>query len=152
MTRFYAIIVLKYEDILMKAAEYFNNGYSCSESIIMWAVDEGLVPKDLLAVATPFSGGMGSGCLCGAISGAQMVLGYLYGRENSLGNETLARAKAKEFIKRFTDEHKATCCRVLTRGLDMASLERKSHCTNMVDFCEKLVKDLCNSSNSGILS
>ena len=57
--------------------------------------------------------------------------------------------KAKEFIKRFTDEHKATCCRVLTRGLDMASLERKSHCTNMVDFCEKLVKDLCNSSNSG---
>ena len=39
-------------------------GYSCSESIVMEAIEKGLVPKELLPVATSFSGGMGSGCLC----------------------------------------------------------------------------------------
>ena len=68
----------------MKATEYFNNGYSCSESILMEAIDDGIVPQELLPIATSFSGGMGAGCLCGAIAGAQIILGYLYGKNNSL--------------------------------------------------------------------
>ena len=94
----------------MKAAEYFNNGYSCSESIIMEAIEKGLVPEELLSVATSFSGGMGSGCLCGAIAGSQMVLGYVLGRSNA--------------------------------GLDMASPERKAHCTNMVNDCSKILEEM----------
>ena len=135
----------------MKASEYFNNGYSCSESMIKWAIDEGLVSEDLLSVATPFSGGMGSGCLCGAIAGAQMIIGSQFGRENKYGNDVLARVKAKELIQRFMETHKATCCRVLTRGMEMGSPERKAHGTNMVNDCENLVKDLLKSEISGIL-
>lgn len=119
----------------MKAAEYFNNGYSCSESIVMEAIEKGLVPEEVLPMATSFSGGMGSGCLCGAIAGAQMVLGYTLGREN-------ARAAAKQFILEFMKNHKATCCRVLTRGMDMASPERKAHCTNMVNDCSKILNEM----------
>ena len=119
----------------MEACEYFNSGYSCSESMIMWAVEKGLVNKDLLPVATSFSGGMGSGCLCGAVAGSQMRIGALYGKENMAGNEVLARAKAKELVQRFVETNKATCCRVLTRGFDMASPDRKAHCTNMVEQC-----------------
>ena len=126
----------------MRAAEYFNNGFSCSESMIKWAVDEGLVSEELLPVATPFSGGMGVGCLCGAVAGAQMIVGNLFGRENKNGNEVLARVKAKELIQRFMETHKATCCRVLTRGLEMGSPERKAHCTNMVNDCQKLVEEI----------
>ena len=135
----------------MKAAEYFNNGYSCSESMIKWAIDEGLVSEDLLAVATPFSGGMGAGCLCGAIAGAQMIIGAQFGRDNKSGNDNTARIKAKELIQKFLETHKATCCRVLTKGLDMGSLERKAHCTNMVDDCENIIKELLNSKKSSIL-
>ena len=126
----------------MKACEYFNNGYSCSESMIKWAIDEGLVSDELLSVATPFSGGMGSGCLCGAIAGAQIIIGSQFGRENKYGNDVLARVKAKELIQRFMETHKATCCRVLTRGMEMGSPERKAHCTNMVDHCQKLIEEL----------
>ena len=126
----------------MKACEYFNNGYSCSESMIKWAIDEGLVSEELLPVATSFSGGMGSGCLCGAVAGAQMIIGSQFGRENKYGNETIARMKAKELIQRFMEKHKATCCRVLTRGMEMGSPERKAHCTNMVEYCQKLVEEL----------
>ena len=117
----------------------------------MWAVEKGLVNKDLLPVATSFSGGMGSGCLCGAVAGSQMIIGALYGKENMAGNEVLARAKAKELVQRFVETNKATCCRVLTRGFDMASPDRKAHCTNMVEQCQKLVEDLCISEKSGIL-
>lgn len=126
----------------MKAAEYFNQGYSCSESIIMEAIEKGLVPEEILSVATSFSGGMGSGCLCGAVAGSQIVIGYLYGRNNKVGNEVQARAKAKQFISEFTKNHKATCCRVLTRGMDMISPERKAHCTNMVDDCSKILNEM----------
>lgn len=126
----------------MKASEYFNNGYSCSESMIKWAIDEGLVSEELLPVATSFSGGMGVGCLCGAVAGAQMIIGSQFGRENKTGNDTIARIKAKEFIKRFMETHQATCCRVLTRGLVVGSPERKAHCTNMVEHCQKFVEEL----------
>ena len=126
----------------MKATEYFNNGYSCSESLIMWAIDEGLVSEELLPVATSFSGGMGSGCLCGAIAGAQMIIGSLYGRNNKHGNDLIARVKAKELVQNFTEKHGATCCRVLTRGMEFSGPNRKAHCTNMVDECQNLVEKL----------
>lgn len=126
----------------MKAAEYFNQGYSCSESIIMEAIEQGIVPKELLSVATSFSGGMSSGCLCGAIAGSQIVLGWLYGKNNKNGNDVQARALAKQFIEEFKKSHKATCCRVLTAGMDMASPERKAHCTNMVNDCSKILAEI----------
>ncbi len=126
----------------MKAAEYFNNGYSCAESVVMEAIEKGIVPKELLSVATAFSGGMGSGCLCGAIGASQIVIGHLFGRENQGGNEVKARALAKQFIEEFKKNHPATCCRVLTRGMDMASPERKAHCTNMVDECSKILEEM----------
>ncbi len=56
-----------------KAVNFYKQGYSCSESIILASIDEGLCDKNLLSVATAFSGGMSSGCLCGAVAGAQMV-------------------------------------------------------------------------------
>ena len=126
----------------MKAAEYFNQGYSCSESIIMEAVEKGLVPKELLSVATSFSGGMGLGCLCGAIAGSQIVLGWLFGKNNQNNNDPNARMLAKQFIEEFKKSHKATCCRVLTAGMDMASPERKAHCTNMVNDCSKILEEM----------
>ena len=126
----------------MKAGEYFNNGYSCSESMIKWAIDEGLVSEDILPLATPFSGGMGVGCLCGAIAGAQMIIGAQFGRENKYGNENLARIKAKELMQKFMEKHKTTCCRVLTRGMEFSGPNRKAHCTNMVNDCQKIVEEL----------
>jgi C_GCAxxG_C_C family probable redox protein len=127
----------------MEPVEYFTQkGYSCAESVIQGAIDKGIVPAELLPVATSFSGGMGSGCLCGAISASQVIIGYLFGRNNKQGNDVTARIKAKEFIDEFKKNHKATCCRVLTAGMDMASPERKAHCANMVDECSKILEEI----------
>ena len=121
------------------ALEYFKNGYSCSESITQAAVDLGLADKTLVSAATSFSGGMSSGCLCGAVAGAQMVLGILYGRYK----DNTARAKAKELYDKFVSVHKATCCRILTKNFkDFHSPERRNHCTNMVEFCAKTLDEM----------
>lgn len=129
-----------------KAIENFKSGYSCSESVVKAAVDEGLVPLELLSCATSFSGGMGSGCLCGAIAGAQIVIGYIHGK----GKTEYARALAKEFIEKFKENHKATCCKVLTHGLDFHSKERKAHCVNMVSASAEILTNLLDKAKETV--
>ena len=65
-----------------RATEYFKNGYSCSESVVKAAIDKGLVHESALPLATAFSGGIGSGCLCGAVAGMQIIIGAMYGRDD----------------------------------------------------------------------
>lgn len=128
--------------MIEKALENFRNGNSCSESIVKAAIDEGLCDENLFPAATSFSGGMGSGCLCGAISGAQIVIGYLYGKNNKFNNPVCAREKAKAFIEKFKEKHNATCCRVLSKNFEFHSPERKKHCENMVETAAKLLEEL----------
>ena len=121
-----------------KAVDYYlNHGYSCAESVLKAASDDGLCPKELLSCATAFSGGMASGCVCGAVAAAQIVNGYNFGRENSKGNEVLARENAKKIVEEFKKRNKVTCCRVLSKGFEGA--ERKAQCSKFVsDACEIL--------------
>lgn len=125
-----------------EAVNYYKNGLSCSESVVHAAIDKGLCDKSLLAVATAFSGGMSSGCICGAVAGAQMVLGANFGKQNSKNNEEIARAKAKEFIEEFKTKRKATCCRVLTAGLEFGSPERKQNCASLVAECSEILEKM----------
>ena len=125
-----------------EAIKYHQQGYSCSESVIMAAVEAGICDKSLLAVATSFSGGMSSGCLCGAVAGAQMVIGYNFGKENKNGNDVSAKPKAKEFIDEFKKNRKATCCKVLTAGYDFNSPERRENCENLVAECAEILDSM----------
>lgn len=124
------------------AVNYYRQGFSCSESVVHAAMDEGLCEKNLLPVATAFSGGLSSGCLCGAVGGAQIVLGSVFGKGNSKGNEELARAKAKEFVDEFKKNRKATCCKVLSAGMEFNSPERKQNCTKIVEECAQILDNL----------
>ena len=124
------------EDVI----KYYMNGYSCSESIVKYAIEKGLCPEDLLSCATPFSAGMSSGCLCGAVAGAQLILGYLFGRGNKLSNEVCARAKAKELVEEFKKRNKVTCCKALTAGLE--GMQRKEHCCKMVSDAAEILDEL----------
>ena len=123
-----------------KAIENYKNGYSCSESVVKAAIDSGLCDEALLSCATSFSAGMSSGCLCGAVAGAQLVLGYNFGRNNSKGNEITARAKAKSLVEEFKNRNKVTCCKALTAGLE--GMERKQHCFKMVSDAAEILEEL----------
>lgn len=121
------------------APRYFNEGFSCSEAIVKSAVEMGLADESLVSVATSFSGGMSSGCLCGAVAGSQMVLGLLHGKYK----DNCARSLAKEFYQRFTKTHKVACCKVLSAGFsDFHGPERKKHCTNLVYECGLILDEM----------
>lgn len=117
------------------ALKYFKEWYSCSESIIMAAAEKGYCSKDLVNISTPFSGGMSSGCLCGAIAASQMVIGACFERD-------LSKFMAKEFITKFKNRHKATCCKILSHGLASGSPERREYCKNYVSDCAEILEEL----------
>ncbi len=129
---------MKTKTLSDSAVEHFLNGFSCSEGVVQAAVEHGYCDESLVGVATSFSGGMGSGCLCGAIAGAQMVIGSEHGRDKT----GLARQKAAKLVHEFQKEHKVTCCRILTKGFEFGSPERKNHCTAMVQTAAKILEEV----------
>lgn len=125
-----------------KAIKHFlQDGFSCSESVMMAAIEKGLVEESLLNCASSFSGAMSSGCLCGTIAASQMIIGAIHGRNKS----GMARKLAKEFVDKFKEKNKATCCRVLSGKFEHHSPERKQNCAKLVassiDILEEILKN-----------
>ncbi len=92
-------------------------------------------------------------CICGAVAGAQIVIGANYGKQKTKNNEEEARSKAKEFVEEFKKNRKATCCKVLTAGMEFGSPERKQNCSKLVEECseilDKMVKQRqCHPENT----
>ena len=90
---------------------------------------------------------MGSGCLCGAVAGAQMIIGLLHGKTK----DNQARALAREFYQKFIETHKVTCCKVLTKNFDdFHSKERKEHCANMVYDSAKILDEILEKARQSV--
>lgn len=124
------------EKVRRDAEEYFRTGgYYCSEAIVA-SVRDNLatdMPEALIAAASGFPVGVGrSKCMCGAVSGGVMSLGYVFGRTGPSTpadpKSVRALAAANELQQAFRDSHRVLCCSVHTRGMDMASGEHKAQC------------------------
>lgn len=118
------------------AEGYFRRGeYYCSEAIVA-AVRDNLapeMPEALIAAASGFPVGVGrSKCMCGAVSGGVLALGYLFGRTSPSNpadpQSVKTLACANELQQAFRDSHRVLCCSVHTHGMDMASGEHKAQC------------------------
>lgn len=115
------------------AEELFRKGdFFCSEAIVSsirsnFELD---MPEEMIAMASGFPVGIGrSKCVCGAVSGAILCLGYFFGRTKGGDpkvNKTLELAN--ELQASFKENHKVLCCKVLTHGMDMGSGEHKAQC------------------------
>lgn len=131
-----------------KAAEYFNNGCSCSESIIRGAYELNIINEKfdielLNAIASPFSGGMGgTGCLCGAVSGTQIVLGITAGRKDPNSDPHGIRNLSRELVEKFKAKRKATCCRVLSAPYKDNPVARKQNCTELVKEAAEILEGI----------
>jgi C_GCAxxG_C_C family probable redox protein len=119
---------------IKKTAEgYYRDGdYFCSEAIVRTIRDEFdlPLPDDVVAMASGFPVGIGAaGCTCGAIAGGVMALGLFFGRtEPRQASVQTAMARAKELHDLFKERHKSTCCRVLTKGMELGSPVHMEQC------------------------
>ena len=78
-----------------KALDYFARGYHCSQSVLAAFADEcGLTETQALKLGGCFGSGMRKGEVCGACTGALMVLGALYGQYDKSDPESKLLADA----------------------------------------------------------
>ncbi|MCL2425833.1 MAG: C-GCAxxG-C-C family protein [Oscillospiraceae bacterium] len=120
------------------AEEVFRiGGFYCSEAIvssIRMNFDPSM-PKELIKSASGFPIGVGrSKCMCGAISGAIIALGYFFGRgaqsadaDDTKGNKCMELSY--ELQDSFRKNHQGTlCCHIHVEGMDLLNAEHKKQC------------------------
>jgi C_GCAxxG_C_C family probable redox protein len=108
-----------------RAVEKFRQGYNCSQAVVTaFAEDYGVNEETAALVARGFGGGMGrTGGVCGAVSGAVMVIG-LSTREITDTDQAKQQAYAlvREFFRRFRERRPSLQCRDLL-GYDIGDPE-----------------------------
>jgi C_GCAxxG_C_C family probable redox protein len=108
----------------------------------------GLDRESALRIAGGFGGGMGRlGEVCGAVSGAFMVIGLKYGKSHPDNDESETKEKAYalvyEFADRFRAHHGSILCRELL-GCDISTPEGQAQAREKGMFsnlCPKLVQN-----------
>jgi C_GCAxxG_C_C family probable redox protein len=121
------------EKIRLTAEEYYRSGdFYCSEAVIKTIKDAfGLpVSDDVIALASGFPVGIGgAGCTCGAVSGAVMSLGMVFGRTRPKDCKVERAMKlSRELHDIFKKRHKCLCCRTLNRYMIMGSSRQMKQC------------------------
>ncbi|HSG27636.1 MAG TPA: C-GCAxxG-C-C family protein [Candidatus Krumholzibacterium sp.] len=113
-------------DRIERAEKYFRDGYACSQSVFTpWAVDAGMDEETALRISSSFGGGIGRMAgMCGAVTGAFMVLGLRFGRAEADDHESRDRNydKVREFARIFREENGDLACSNLL-GADISTPE-----------------------------
>ncbi|MEG0855301.1 MAG: C-GCAxxG-C-C family (seleno)protein [Terrisporobacter sp.] len=133
----------------VEEAKYiFNNGLACSESVI-YAVKKNFeldLPDEVIAMGSGFPWGLGRAyCICGALAGGTMCLGYFFGRTTP-GDPKINKCFdiTKEFHDAFVEFADAPCCGKITEGLDRENNGHKLRCTEIVGKAtEKVCEIVC---------
>ena len=108
------------------AVSRFKDGFSCSQAVFSaYATQFGLNRETALKIAGTFGGGMGHmGETCGAVTGAFMVIGLIYGRTIAGDRQSQEKTDSlvHEFVDRFKSRNGSIVCRELL-GYDLSTPE-----------------------------
>ena len=108
-----------------KALDYFERHFHCSQAILAAYADEcGLTEEQALKLGGCFGSGMRKGEVCGACTGALMVLGALYGQsdEADLRTRELSNKVNDEMMERFAERAGSYLCNKIL-GCDVSTEE-----------------------------
>lgn len=126
----------KNDKIRAHAEQMYRDGeFYCSEAVVK-AVLEGFgeqVSHSTLAMSSGFPVGIGGAeCLCGALGGGVMAIGYFFGRSEAKGGEVAqAMRLSNQLHKQFIARNRTTCCRALTKGLAKGSPDHLLQCVRI---------------------
>jgi len=132
------------------AKQYHARGYGCGQAVLAaFAEDYGLNEETALRISTGFGSGMGRMCeVCGALTGAFMVIGLKYGKVITDGTrygtdtETTYRLVA-ELAKKFQEKNGSIYCRDLI-GHDLSNPDERAKVIQLGLFkttCGKAILD-----------
>ena len=134
-----------------EAVQLFESGYVCSQAVFAaFSQDYGLSKEQALNIGACFGSGMRKAEVCGACTGALMVLGLKYGESKEKSNEVCVR-----FLDEFKKENGSFICRDLLDcdistedGVKYARDNNlfKELCPKMVESAAKITKDIVTES------
>jgi C_GCAxxG_C_C family probable redox protein len=109
-----------------QALEMFGNNFNCAQAVFsVYSADFGLDPALASKTACAFGAGMGrTGRVCGAVTGAFMVIGLARGMAKAEDKERKEQTYqlTRSFIKEFKKQHKSIECRAIL-GIDISTVE-----------------------------
>jgi C_GCAxxG_C_C family probable redox protein len=114
--------------------ELFAGGHSCAQSVLLsWAKDHGVRTGDAFRIAAGFGGGMAFGEVCGAVSGAIMVIGLEHASAIAdpadQDSKNFTYEMSRRFMEQFRSRAGAICCRDLI-GFDLSRIEKNQSVMN----------------------
>ena len=136
------------------ATEYFENNFNCAQSVFTtFALEEGIPEELAIKIATQFGGGYRKGEVCGAVSGALIVLGLKHGHchFNAPEEKEQAYQYAEEFMDRFIAKNGTAVCRErlgynLSKPEEMAKIREQNLfdtiCPKMVESAVEIVQEM----------
>ena len=123
------------------AVDNFKAGFNCAQSILSSYAEELKIDKE---TAFKISNGFGAGMarkqeICGAISGAIMVLGLKYGRGEQEGKAKQEKLyeKVQDLLDRFEYEFGTINCKQLLSGCNLMTEEGQRQ------FIEQRLNERC---------
>jgi len=123
------------------AAEFFRTGFLCSQAVLAaFCGSYGLERHSALKIASGLGSGMRCAEICGAVSGAVLVIGLKYGYTDAKDRtaKKSCDVKVEEFLRVFTERNKG---RILCRdilGCDVTTPEGRQKALD-----EKLFTTVC---------
>ena len=122
-----------------KAVQYYQDGYLCSQSVLAaYAEEYGLTEELAMKLGTCLGAGMRKGEVCGACTGALMVLGLMH---DDPKNRKTAYENTKQFLNDFRDVNGSYLCNDLL-GCDVRTSEGVQYARDhhlFTEFCPKMV-------------
>jgi C_GCAxxG_C_C family probable redox protein len=125
----------------------YKSRFTCSAAVFSAFSDElGLDPDTAKKIACGFGAGISrTGNMCGAVSGALMVIGLKYGKTEANDDAATEKTRAlvRKFIQEFTEENGSVNCTALL-GHDLSDPEAFSVARDSGLFltkCPALVRD-----------
>ena len=127
-----------------KALQCFADGLHCSQSILAAFSEEcGITEEQAFRLGSCFGSGMRKGNVCGACTGALMVLGLMYGETCAGDKEGRQRTNALNdlMMDRFSEVNGSCLCNELL-SCDIRTPEGKQYARDhhlFTEFCPKMV-------------
>ena len=128
------------DKIAQRSGELFESGMYCAESVLLAVAESAGIQSELIPkIATGFCGGVSRTCgMCGAVSGAIMVIGIFAGRNEPTETVAESYTLVRKFVKEFGSKFGSTNCKDLT-DCDLGTDEGQKY------FKEHNIRQKCRS-------
>jgi C_GCAxxG_C_C family probable redox protein len=130
------------------ATRYYADAFACSQAVFAaFGKEMGLAEDQCLKIGSAFGGGMARKQLtCGAVTGAMMVIGLLFGRGlgDDVSQKEITYEKANELFEEFQRRNGSLNCKDLLQGLNLNDPEELKKIQELGLFqtsCVKYIED-----------